>query len=171
MGIYLFMAAKRAKLAPDRILYVGLEPCKAMRDKYVTNFQHKAHCEPPKDWKVVEGSIESATTNPGEYTKGNSWATFSYCLHHCYHSSVKAFFTAKEVKESFNRIYALDVVAEHGWLKPFYTWADCESPENFDNVSVNGDWQIKSIWHFPKEPIGATAITNAWCACRVLENG
>ncbi|MBI5529668.1 MAG: class I SAM-dependent methyltransferase [Deltaproteobacteria bacterium] len=169
MAINLLMAAHEAGLPAGRIQYLGLEPCRSMINKFKSNFKSKAHCPPPAGWEVRPGSLERAIDALPPSDGRPTWACFSYCLHHCFHKSVELFFTSPEVQSSFSRIYALDVVAEHGWLKPFYTWVDCESPENFDNVAIHGPWRVVDVWNHPSDPIAATAVTNAWCSCRILE--
>ncbi|MEM9596426.1 MAG: hypothetical protein AAGD06_19300, partial [Acidobacteriota bacterium] len=65
-------------------------------------------------------------------------------------------------------IYVLDGVREHGWTKPYYMWADCESPECFDNVTKQGTWRSETLWTEPAKPIDGHAVTTAWCALRRL---
>ena len=88
---------------------------------------------------------------------------FSGSLHHCFHASVKRFFRNRTIKQLAHAVFVLDATAAHGWTKPYYMWADCESPENFDNILDPGIWTSQTLWHEPPRALDAHAVDHTWC--------
>lgn len=169
-AIDLLMACKRLSINPEKILYLGLEPNGHMLGKSVNNIKQKSgHARLPLDWKLIEGNLEIFTRCPSDYTNNDQAViVLCYSAHHCFATSINEFLGSEKVRDSADCIYILDVVQEHGWTKPYYMWADCESPENFDNVMQKGIWNSETLWQEPNLPIEGTALTNAWCNLRRL---
>jgi pimeloyl-ACP methyl ester carboxylesterase len=169
-AIDLLMACKRLSINPKKISYLGLEPNKHMRDKSVDNIKQKSgYSRLPAGWKLTEGDLEVFTKYPSDYTNNNKAViVLCYSAHHCFASSINEFLNSEKVQKLTDCIYMLDVVKEHGWTKPYYMWADCESPENFDNVVQKGIWYSETLWQEPDLPIEGNALTNAWCNLRRL---
>jgi pimeloyl-ACP methyl ester carboxylesterase len=169
-AIDLYMACLRLKIETSKIIYRGLEPNDHMRGKLEKNMKQKLGITAlPPGWKLEGGYLESFNENPSNYLEyKNTIIVLCYCAHHCFHESILKFFNNKKIMKGAKTIYVLDVVEEHGWTKPYYTWADCESPENFDNVVENGIWKSRTLWQEPNLPIEGNALTNAWCSLRKL---
>ena len=176
-AIDLFMACKRLNIDVSHIQYSGLEPSDHMIGNFRKNMALKIGAETlPAEWKLEKGDVESYTKNPTAYS-GNltdnekTIIVFSYSGHHCYHKSLYRFYTNANVRRNTHRVYFLDVTKEHGWTKPYYMWVDCESPENFNNVSEKGEigeWKREPLWLEPDLAIEDTAVTNAWCCLKKL---
>ncbi len=169
-AIDLFNACLRMNIDTNSVEYLGLEPNENMTEKFEENMAAKlGSATLPKDWKLLPGDLESVTQNPPLSPKGQR-VVFVLCYsgHHCFAGSVENFFKAFETTEKVKTIYFLDVVKEHGWTKPFYMWVDCESPENFDNVTKKGNRHAETLWLEPSTPIEGHALTNAWCSLRML---
>jgi pimeloyl-ACP methyl ester carboxylesterase len=166
----LLMACKRLSISTDKIEYLGLEPNKHMRKKSRDNIKKKSgYSKLPCGWELMEGSLETFTKDSSDYTKDKKAViVLCYSAHHCFAPSIHEFLKSKKVRKSAECIYILDVVKEHGWTKPYYMWADCESPENFDNVIQNGGWHSETLWQEPNLSIEGYAVTNAWCNLRRL---
>lgn len=169
-AVDLLMACLRLGIDTSQVIYHGLEPNGEMINKLDENlFQKTGIREFPPGWQLKQGGVESFTQNPGNFCGGTDpVVVFSYSAHHCHYKSLEDFFTNEDVKKEARCVYVLDVVEEHGWTKPFYTWADCESPENFDNVVQKGDWDAHTLWQEPDRPVEGYALTNAWCSLRKL---
>lgn len=169
-AIDLFMACLRLKIDTSKVRYVGLEPNKKMQGKFKKNASQKTGISKlPKGWRLLPGDLESFTANPSNYLDNDkAIIVLCYCAHHCFNKSILQFFASEKIKDNASAIYILDVVKEHGWTKPYYMWADCESPENFDNVAQNGIWNSQTLWQEPNLPIEGYALTNAWCYLRKL---
>ena len=82
--------------------------------------------------------------------------------------SLDAFLTSQDIKNRTAAIYFLEGTRQHGWTKPYYMWVDCESPENFNNVTAKGIWSERVLWTEPEKPFAGNAATNAWCCLRLL---
>ncbi|MCP4344442.1 MAG: class I SAM-dependent methyltransferase [Desulfobacterales bacterium] len=170
-AIDLIMACKRLGMPVSEIEYHGVEPSEYMRKNFNTNIGRKiGRFDLPEDWRLVDGSLESLTADPLQYICGeqDTVVVISYCIHHCFGRSVEKFFNSSEIKKNVRAIYVLDAVKEHGWAKVYYMWADCESPENFDNITVKGIWDSEMLWTEPCKPIEGSSVTNAWCCLRKL---
>ncbi len=170
-AIDLIMACRRLKISVSEIEYHGVEPSEYMRKNFKTNIERKiGRFDLPEDWYLVDGSLESVTADPLRYISQdkNTVIVFSYSIHHCFGKSVEKFFNNSEIKENVRAVYVLDAVKEHGWAKLYYMWADCESPENFDNAAARGIWDSETLWTEPCKPIEDSSVTNAWCSLRKL---
>ncbi|MCP4154447.1 MAG: hypothetical protein GY757_42375 [bacterium] len=170
LAIDLMMACKKLKIPASLIEYRGIEPSAHMRDNFKANIEGKiGNSQLPADWKLEPGSLETLTGDPAKYLKNeNTVLVFSFSAHHCFSGTLHAFFNHKEIEAKAKCIYVLDGVKEHGWTKPYYMWADCESPENFENVVQRGVWNSETLWLEPAVPIEGYAVTNAWCSLRKL---
>ncbi|MEE8584842.1 MAG: hypothetical protein V3T83_08325 [Acidobacteriota bacterium] len=95
---------------------------------------------------------------------------FCFSAHHIHQPSLERFLTSRRVQDRLSSIYILDTTERHGWAKMYYMWADCESPENFRNVSASGSWKSETLWEEPSRPLPEypDRVTNAWCRARVL---
>jgi hypothetical protein len=169
-AIDLLMACKRLNIKTSRIEYLGVEPSKHMVNNFEKNIKEKiGGSRIPEDWKLKFGDLESFTAEPLELLNNQETViVFCYCAHHCFDKCLSTFFNSREIQDRVKNIYVLDVVIEHGWTKPYYMWADCESPENFDNVIQRGIWHSETLWLEPDVPIEGSAVTNAWCSLRRL---
>ncbi len=169
-AIDLVMACKRLGIKTSEIKYTGLEPSEYMRKQLDENIGTKIGDSPlPPGWELKPGDMESVTANPSGYLGDmKTVIVLCYSAHHCFEGSLKAFFESSDIHGGVERIYVLDVVKEHGWTKPYYMWADCESFENFDNVVTRGMWRSETLWLEPSVPIEGYALTNAWCSLRKL---
>ena len=171
-AVDLIMSCKREGKAYEEIDYYGVEPSEYMRGNFRTNTERKIRGTTlPENWELVPGSLEAVDENPEHYLTQDcaTVIVFSYCAHHCFHQSLKSFFENDDVKKRVDAIYVLDVTKEHGWTKPYYMWADCESPENFDNVLVKGKWNSETLWLEPRKFLEGHAVTNSWCSLRRLQ--
>ena len=171
-AVDLIMSCKRERKAYEEIDYCGVEPSEYMRGNFRTNTERKIRDTTlPENWELVPGSLEAVDENPEQYLTQDcaTVIVFSYCAHHCFHQSLKSFFENDDVKKRVDAIYILDVTKEHGWTKPYYMWADCESPENFDNVLVKGKWDSETLWLEPRKFLEGHAVTNSWCSLRRLQ--
>ncbi len=169
--IELIMACKRLGIPVDQVEYHGVEPSQYMRDNFRNNIDRKiGDNQMPKNWKLVEGSLEKVNKTPEQYIhkKEKPVIVICYAIHHCFFKSVNDFFENKIIRNNVNAIFVLDAIIEHGWTKPYYMWADCESPENFDNVTTKGIWDAKTVWTEPSAPIDDHCVTNAWANLRKL---
>ena len=170
-AIDLMMSCKRLRIPLEEVEYYGIEPSDYMRRNFRANIERKiGETRLPKDWELVDGTLEAVTRTPEVYIHGNGVTiiVLSYVVHHCFGDSVKAFFADAALRDQATAVFVLDATKEHGWTKPYYMWADCESPENFDNVGIAGDWRSKTIWIEPCHPIEGHSVTNAWCMLRRL---
>jgi hypothetical protein len=169
-AIDLLMACKRLNIKTSGIEYVGVEPSRHMRNNFEKNIKEKIDSSRlPGGWKLKHGDLEAFTAKPFELLNNKETViVFCYCAHHCFDKCLNTFFYSREIQERVKSIYVLDVVKEHGWTKPYYMWADCESPENFDNVLQRGIWHSETLWLEPDVPIEGSAVTNAWCSLRKL---
>ncbi len=172
-AIDLFMACKRLDIPLSRIRYHGVEPSKYMISNFEKNILRKLELDQlpadwPAAWALTMGSIEDVTKIPSLFLPRSTpnIIVFSCSIHHCFRDSVLEFFNNPEIKEHAESVYVLDAVKEHGWTKMHYMWADCESPENFDNIDVSGSWNSETLFTEPSRPIG-DGVTNAWA--RVLK--
>jgi hypothetical protein len=166
LAIDLVMACTRLALSPDEITYEGLDPSAYMRRHFRANCERKIGSTPfPRHWTLREGSIEQVDADPTHYLEAGmpTVLVFSGSLHHCFHASVKRFFRNRIIKQLAHAIFVLDATAAHGWTKPYYMWADCESPENFDNILEHGVWTSQTLWHEPPRALDAHAADHAWC--------
>jgi hypothetical protein len=164
------MACTRLGLSPDEITYEGVEPSAYMRRHFRANCERKIGSTPfPRHWTLREGSIEQVDTDPRHYIDAGmpTVMVFSGSLHHCFHDSVKRFFRNRTIKHLATSIFVLDATAAHGWTKPYYMWADCESPENFDNILEHGIWTSQTLWREPPMALEAHSSNHAWCDLQV----
>jgi hypothetical protein len=170
LAIDLVMACTRLGLSPDEITYEGVEPSAYMRRHFRANCERKIGSTPfPRHWTLREGSIEQVDTDPRHYIDAGipTVMVFSGSLHHCFHDSVKRFFRNRTIKHLATSIFVLDATAAHGWTKPYYMWADCESPENFDNILEHGIWTSQTLWREPPMALEAHSSDHAWCDLQV----
>lgn len=172
IAIDLFMAAKKQKRDISSIDYHGIEPASFMRNNFASNIESRiGESGFPAGWKIDEGSLENFIPDFHKYCKSGKLniLVLSGTAHHVYPSSLKAFLEDENIKSEFNSVYILDVTERHGYTKPYYMWADCESPECFDNVSLNGIWQSTVLWEVPNDIVqGFDNLTNSWIRCRRL---
>ena len=169
--IDLIMACKRLGIPIEEVKYYGVEPSDYMRKNFRANIERKiGDTHLPRDWKLVDGNLEKVGETPENYIHKDeiTIVVICYTIHHCFHESVKEFFANRVIRDRARAVFVLDVVKEHGWTKPYYMWADCESPENFDNVGVKGSWSSKTIWTEPCAPIEGHCVTNAWVSLREM---
>jgi len=171
-AVDLFMAAKKHKRDISSINYCGIEPTSFMRNNFSSNIESKiGNKDFPANWTINEGSLENFMPDFRKFCKRDKLniLVFSGTAHHVYPSSLKTFLDDTNIKNGFNSIYILDVTERHGSTKPYYMWADCESPECFDNISLNGIWQSSVLWEVPDDIIqGFDDLTNSWIRCRRL---
>ena len=170
-AIDLVMTCKRLGIPIEEVKYYGIDPSDYMRENFRANIERKiGDTQLPKDWELVDGSLEKVSETPEHYIHKNGITiiVLSYCIHHCFHGSVRDFFVNEVIGDRVQAVFVLDATKEHGWTKPYYMWADCESPENFDNVGIKGIWGSKTIWIEPCSPIEGHSVTNAWCSLRKL---
>ena len=171
-AVDLLKACAQEGVDAERFVYRGIEPSSDMRAKFDGQFQTKMNLAKPETWSSIAGGLESVTADPAKFLKSGRTETtvvvFSFSPHHCYHESLNAFLTSRAVKQLTSAIYFLDGTLEHGWTKPYYMWVDCESPENFDNVTAQGDWEVADSWQEPEQRFTYNALTNAWCCMRKL---
>jgi hypothetical protein len=166
LAIDLIMACTRLGLSLDEITYEGLEPSAYMRRHFRANCARKIGKTPfPTHWMLRKGSIEQVDADPNHYLHAGipTVVVFSGSLHHCFHASVQRFFRNRIIKQLAHAILVLDATAAHGWTKPYYMWADCESPENFDNILDPGIWTSQTLWHEPPRALDAHAVDHTWC--------
>lgn len=171
-AIDLYMAAKKQKRDISLIDYYGIEPTAFMRNNYAANIESRVGKGAfPTDWTIDEGSLEKFIPDCRNYSKRRKLniLVFSGTAHHVYSSSLKTFLEDTNIKNEFDSIYILDVTERHGYTKPYYMWADCESPECFDNVLLKGIWQSSVLWDVPNDIIeGYDNLTNSWIRCKRL---
>lgn len=170
-AIDLIMACQRLGIPVHELEYLGIDPSQYMRDHFTENIQRKiGRSALPDHWRLLDGSLEEVCAAPDRYLNqdNNTVVVISYCIHHCYPGSVHEFFSHPRIKERVKAVFVLDGVKEHGWTKPYYMWADCESPENFDNVTVRGIWNSETVWIEPDRPMEGHCVTRAWCSLRKL---
>ncbi|HSR67625.1 MAG TPA: class I SAM-dependent methyltransferase [Acidobacteriota bacterium] len=172
-AIDLLMALKRRGLPQDQVEYLGLEPSTSMIEGFAENTLSKlGHGADLGQFGLRQGSLEEAQEQIEELSASPARETvgvFSYSPHHIHHSSLKAFLRDAEVRRRLSRIYFLEGTERHGWTKMLYMWSDCESPENFRNVTESGDWQSRFLWEEPSVAIPEYPhVTNAWCRARLL---
>jgi hypothetical protein len=166
LAIDLVMACTRLGLSLDEITYEGIEPSAYMRRHFRTNCERKIGSAPfPHHWTLRKGSIEQVDACPTDYIDVGmpTVMVFSGSLHHCFHKSVKRFFRNRTIKHLTQAVFVLDAMAAHGWTKPYYMWADCESPENFDNILEHGIWTSQILWREPTMALEAHSSDHAWC--------
>ena len=166
LAIDLIMACARLGLPLDEITYEGLDPSAYMRRHFRANCERKIGSTPfPRHWTLRKGSIEQVDARPADYLAAGvpTVVVFSGSLHHCFHASVKRFFRNRTIKQLAHAVFVLDATAAHGWTKPYYMWADCESPENFDNILDPGIWTSQTLWHEPPRALDAHTADHAWC--------
>ena len=166
LAIDLIMACARLGLPLDEITYEGLDPSAYMRRHFRANCERKIGSTPfPRHWTLRKGSIEQVDARPVDYLAAGvpTVVVFSGSLHHCFHASVKRFFRNRTIKQLAHAVLVLDATAAHGWTKPYDMWADCESPENFDNIVDPGIWTSQTLWHEPPRPLDAHVADHAWC--------
>lgn len=171
LAIDLIMACKRRQQAIGDITYLGVEPSEFMRKNFRGNCERKIGATPfPTHWTLTEGSVESVNENPQHYFSDNSetLVVFSFSIHHCYHESVRNFMANPAIKTRARAIFVLDACEGHGWTKPYYMWADCESPENFDNVRVHGGWTSTALWTEPENTGRRFDVDHGWCFLQQL---
>ena len=166
----LYKACQEVGRDPLQFKYKGIEPSASMRAGFEANFKKKTGENKPQLWLSQEGGIESVTADITELTQGSDIhvVVFSFSPHHCHRDSLEAFLTSMEVKQRVAAIYFLDGTKEHGWTKPYYMWVDCESPEDFENVTARGNWEEVASWTEPEALFHGHALTNAWCCMRKL---
>jgi hypothetical protein len=170
LAIDLIMACTRLGLSPDEITYEGLEPSAYMRRHFRANCARKIGATPfPTHWRLRKGSIEQVDARPTDYLHEviPTVVVFSFSLHHCFHASVKRFFRNRTIKQLAHAMFVLEVSTAHGWTKPYYMWADCESPENFHNILDHGIWTSQTLWSEPKMAPEAQAADHEFCALQV----
>jgi hypothetical protein len=166
LAIDLVMACTRCGLSPEEIIYAGIEPSAYMRRNFRTNCERKIGAASlPTHWTLLEGSMEQVDAFPTQYIDAAIVCSFS--LHHCFHESVKRFFRNRTIKHLAQSVFVLEATAAHGWTKPYYMWADCESPENFDNVLENGLWTPQTVWSEPAMALEAHSSDHAWCSLQI----
>jgi len=166
LAIDLVMACTRLGLSPAEMTYEGLDPSPYMRRHFRANCARKIGKTPfPTHWTLRKGTIEQVDAEPTRYLDGETLTVlvFSGSLHHCFQASVKRFFRNRTIKQLAHAVLVLDVTAAHGWTKPYYMWADCESPENFDNILDPGIWTSQTLWHEPPRAPDADAFDHTWC--------
>ena len=152
-AIDLLMACRRLQIPPEQIEYCGLEPSTYMRHNFRSNMEHKLRsADLPGNWRLQDGRLESVTAEPEKYLipRRSTVVVLCFSVHHCFAGSVKSFFDDPMIKRNAKAIYVLEAVPEHGWTKPYYMWADCESPENFDNALYRGIWHATRLWAEPR---------------------
>jgi hypothetical protein len=170
LAIDLVMACTRLGLPLDAITYEGLDPSAYMRRHFRANCVRKIGRTPfPAHWTLRKGSIEQVDARPADYLKGEipTAVVFSFSLHHCFQASVKRFFRNRTIKQLAHAMFVLEVSTAHGWTKPYYMWADCESPENFHNILDPGIWTPQTLWHEPTLAPEAQAPNHEFCALQV----
>ena len=171
-AIDLLMAARRLDFPLARLRYLGLEPSLKMISDFSPNLRQRTGLgRIPTRFELVRGSLESVMEKPPqEIASGQSTAIFCFSAHHIYGPSLRRFLSSERIRQSFSNIYILDGTERHGWSKMYYMWVDCESPENFDNVLLSGDWSSETLWKEPNEIVTDTGgrLTNAWCRARRL---
>jgi hypothetical protein len=170
LAIDLIMACTRLGLSLDEITYEGVEPSAYMRRHFRANCTRKIGATPfPTHWTLRKGSIEQVDARPTAYldTAIPTVVVFSFSLRHCFHASVKRFFRNRVIKQLSHAMLVLEVSTAHGWTKPYYTWADCESPENFHNILDHGIWTSQTLWSEPTMPPEAQASDHEFCALQV----
>jgi hypothetical protein len=109
--------------------------------------------------------MEQVDACPTQYLDAVIVCGFS--LHHCFHDSVKRFFRNRRIKNLAKSIFVLEATTAHGWTKPYYMWADCESRENFDNVLENGIWTSQTVGSEPPMALEAHSTDHAWCSLQI----
>lgn len=172
LAIDLIMATKRRGEQLEHIHYVGVEPSEHMRNNFKHNCQRKiGDTAFPENWQLTEGSIESVTADPSRYLDPgeDTIIVFSFSLHHCFADSVDAFFANDGIKQGARHVLVLDAKPGHGWTKPYYMWADCESPENFDNIQAHGLWLSQAQWEEPGSDQRSFAVDYGWCYLQVMQ--
>ena len=170
LAIDLIMAWARLGLSLDEITYEGLEPSAYMRRHFRANCMRKIGAMPfPTHWTLRKGSIEQVDARPTDYLAAGvpTVVVFSFSLRHCFHTSVKRFFRNRTIKQLAHAMFVLEVSTAHGWTKPYYMWADRESPENFHNILDHGIWTSQTLWSEPKMPPEAHAANHECCSLQV----
>ncbi len=170
LAVDLVMACTRLGLPVDEITYEGLEPSAYMRRNFRANCTRKIGRTPfPTHWTLRKGSIERVDARPTDYLDSEipTVVVFSFSLHHCFHASVKRFFRNRTIKQLSKAMLVLEVSTAHGWTKPYYMWADCESPENFHNILDPGIWRSQTLWSEPKMAPEAQAPDHEFCALQI----
>jgi hypothetical protein len=170
LAIDLIMACTRLGLSLDEIIYEGLEPSAHMRRNFRANCERKIGATPfPHHWTLRKGSIEQVDARPTDYLDAvmPTVVVFSFSLHHCFHASVKRFFRNRTIKQLSKAIFVLEVSTAHGWTKPYYMWADCESPENFHNILDHGIWTSQTLWSEPTMAPEAQASDHKFCSLQI----
>lgn len=165
LAIDLIMAAKRRGLEWGEITYEGVEPSDYMRGNFRSNCERKIGSTVfPESWTLIEGALESVEANPRRYLSGDvsTIIVFSFSLHHCFQGSVQRFFNNAVIKSLAEHVLVMDAVVTHGWQKPYYMWADCESPENFDNILDSGLWSVNTLWCEPPD-VTVEGYIRGWC--------
>ncbi len=172
-AIDLLMAARRLEFPVPRLRYLGLEPSHEMIANFSKNLSQRTGINRvPEGFELAHGSLEAVMENPPLAFQGGIERTAIFCFsaHHIYGPNLKRFLSSESIRSAFSNIYILDGTERHGWSKMYYMWVDCESPEDFDNVSFSGDWSSETLWEEPNEIVAATGgqLTNAWCRARHL---
>ncbi len=164
-----FMALKHAGKDLSRFSYKGLEPS-MLRTVYADNFANRTGQQPPDDWAVEKGSLESFLETYRDHIQEGAENVYlqSYSIHHCYGPSVARLLGNPEIQQCYDKVYVLDGLSEHGWTKMNYMPLDCRSPENFDNCAVTGIWQARVLWHEPEEVLEHHAVNRGWAVLREL---
>jgi hypothetical protein len=170
LAIDLIMACTRLGLSLDEITYEGLEPSADMRRHFRANCTRKIGATPfPTHWTLRKGSIEQVDACPTDYLDAviPTVVVFSFSLHHCFHASVKRFFRNRTIKQLSKAMLVLEVSTAHGWTKPYYMWANGESPANFHNILDHGIWTSQILWSEPKMAPEAQAADHEYCALQI----
>lgn len=152
------------------IIYEGTEPSAYMRRHFRVNCARKIGSTPfPGRWTLREGSMEQVDACPTHYLDAAlpTVIVCSFSLHHCFHASVQRFFRNRTIKAFAQAVFVLDATEAHGWTKPYYMWADCESPENFDNVLATGLWTSQTVWREPAMALETHSSDHAWCSLQI----
>jgi hypothetical protein len=167
LAIDLIMACTRLGLSLDEITYAGLEPSAYMRRHFRANCARKIGATPvPTHWTLRQGSIEQVDARPTDDLEAvmPTVVVFSFSLHHCFHASVKRLFRHRTITQLAHAMLVLEVSTAHGWTKPYYMWADGESPEHFHHILDHGIWTSQTRWSAPQMAPEAHAADHECCA-------
>ena len=170
-AIDLLMACKRRDIPFESVEYFGVEPSEYMRQNFRASVGRKIGSQDfPKNWRLLEGRLENVNSEPKKYLRAeeNNVIVLSFSIHHCFYDSAVSFLENREIKRLAQAVFVLEGVREHGWTKPYYMWADCESPENFNNVILRGAWDEETLWIEPNRPLPGTCVTTGWSCLRKL---
>ncbi len=169
-AVDLFMALKHQGKDRTRLSYRGVEPSEEMKEAYRQNFLNRTGQAPLDDWQIDTAGLEAFLEDYDRYllTGRANVIVFSYAAHHCYRPFLHRLIEDPAIQEQVDMIYILDGTSEHGWTKVYYMPLDCRSPEDFRNIALTGDWQSRTLWHEPFQPLEHYAVSRAWCALRQL---